>query len=165
MNAMTALEIKTIPVTESGCWLWLGSTNNKGYGYSGIRGLPALAHRATFQVFVGAIPPGMNVCHKCDTPTCVNPDHLFLGTQRDNVHDCRNKKRMRGQSQTHCKRGHEFTPENTRVVRVTQRECMECYRASCRENRRRWRAKRKAERAALTAALHPPTREGQPDGR
>lgn len=73
-----------------GCWEWLGSKNSRGYGriYGG-----GFAHRVAWTQAIGAIPNGMFVCHRCDNPSCVNPDHLFLGTQRDNMRDCKAKGR------------------------------------------------------------------------
>lgn len=73
-----------------GCWLWQLSTNHFGYGKASVPGHPngwVLAHRLSYELFVGAIPDGMCVLHKCDTPACTRPDHLFLGTHADNVAD------------------------------------------------------------------------------
>jgi len=79
--------------TKSGCWLWTGAVNHDGYGH--IRwGKEQRAHRIAYLLEKGSIPPGMNVCHSCDTPACVNPDHLFLGTQKRNMEDCSRKGRF-----------------------------------------------------------------------
>lgn len=87
-------------VDRSGdCWLWLGSRNQAGYGRIGRpgRGLPAeYAHRYSWQLANGPIPAGMEICHTCDTPPCVRPDHLFLGTHRDNARDMTAKGRNVG---------------------------------------------------------------------
>lgn len=89
-----------IPVPESGCWLWDGPTTNLGYGSVKFlvhgRRVYVLAHREFYRRFNGEIPEGLLVCHKCDTPTCVNPSHLFLGTNKDNVQDAKRKGRLRG---------------------------------------------------------------------
>jgi len=70
-----------------GCWLWTGLTMGAGYGEMGWQGRTQVAHRISWQIHNGEILSGLNVCHHCDTPACVRPDHLFLGTQRDNVRD------------------------------------------------------------------------------
>lgn len=81
---------------ESGCWLWRGSLDGGGYGQiSTAQGFaPAKAHRVSWEMRNGPIPDGMVVCHTCDTPACVNPDHLFIGTQQDNMRDCSRKNRI-----------------------------------------------------------------------
>ena len=141
---------KVEPIPESGCWLWTGSTNDKGYGWTGLSGMPRLAHRAAYTLLVAPIPEGMNVCHKCDVRSCVNPTHLFVGSQRDNIRDASAKKRLAGQEKTHCKHGHAFTPENTIPIRPGQRDCRKCRRGRGNEWMRKWRSKK---RAALQAAL------------
>lgn len=81
--------------TPTGCWLWNGSLNNVGYGQIGVgfRQPNTLAHRVSWRIHFGNIPHGANVLHRCDTPSCVNPDHLFLGTQMTNMLDCKAKGR------------------------------------------------------------------------
>ena len=86
---------KFIPVTESGCWIWMASLNPKGYGYFGYKGKVLLAHRASYLLHCGEIPEGLLVCHECDVPACVNPNHLFLGTAKDNTQDMINKGRFK----------------------------------------------------------------------
>lgn len=72
----------------SGCWIWRGNVRVRGgYGRLGYCGRPQLAHRVAYQIFVGPIPEGMDVCHRCDNPPCVRPDHLFVGTALDNIKD------------------------------------------------------------------------------
>jgi hypothetical protein len=87
-----------IRIEPSGCWLWIGATNGKGYGkiQQGRRGgIPLLAHRVSWELHRGPIPDGLMVLHQCDSPPCVNPDHLFLGTGLDNMRDMVAKSRHR----------------------------------------------------------------------
>jgi hypothetical protein len=75
------------------CWVWKRS-KNKGYGQSGLKGKSIKAHRLSYLTFVGEIPNNLHVLHTCDNPTCVNPKHLFLGTNQDNMNDKVNKNRQ-----------------------------------------------------------------------
>jgi len=82
-------------VTENGCWEWqaaMGGSNNT-YGVLRINKKHWYAHRLSYTLNIGDIPKGLKVCHTCDNPKCVNPDHLFLGTQYDNIQDCIKKNR------------------------------------------------------------------------
>lgn len=76
------------------CWLWSGRPGGTGYGHMGVGGKPAIASRLAWELCFGPIPDGLFVLHSCDTPLCVRPDHLFLGTQSDNMRDCARKKRL-----------------------------------------------------------------------
>lgn len=88
----------TMPIPETGCHIWMASVCKLGYGRLAdfpVRGKTTLVHRAAYEHFVGPVPDGMKVCHRCDVPSCVNPDHLFLGTQKDNLQDMFRKRRAR----------------------------------------------------------------------
>jgi hypothetical protein len=80
--------------TTTGCWLWQGSVDRKGYGRIHMFGKRYFTHRLSYILTKGEIPEGLFVCHKCDTPNCCNPNHLFLGTPCDNVYDAILKNRM-----------------------------------------------------------------------
>lgn len=78
----------------TGCWVWQKGKSAGGYGAIRENNRIALAHRRAYELWVGSIPDGLFVCHKCDNPPCFNPDHLFLGTDQDNQDDCYKKGRM-----------------------------------------------------------------------
>jgi hypothetical protein len=78
------------------CWAWRGAVNKNGYGGFYFEGRPQTASRVAYKLFVGVIPDGMGVLHRCDNPLCIRPDHLFLGTDKDNAEDRHQKGRDGG---------------------------------------------------------------------
>lgn len=106
-------------VVTPGCWLWMAATNG-GYGAYGR----TTAHRASYEIYVGPIPDGMQVDHLCRVRSCVNPSHLEPVTRIENV-------RRHYSLIVSCNQGHEFTPENTYVYRG-HRCCRKCNAAAAR---------------------------------
>lgn len=119
------------------CWIWLGSKNRNKAGYGRIErnGKKEVVHRIAYKIYYGIDPNDLCVCHTCDNSMCVNPRHLFLGTHADNMRDMKAKGRAISPQKlkTHCKRGHEFTKENTLPskygINKIGRKCKTCVRA------------------------------------
>lgn len=78
------------------CWIWTAATRSTGYGVFSYKGKPVTASRVSYTLYKGEIPDGLHVLHTCDNPSCVNPEHLFLGTNKDNVEDRKAKNRRAG---------------------------------------------------------------------
>lgn len=109
---------KWTPEPFSGCHLWLLSVNNMGYGRVRHQRREYLAHRFAWELRNGKIPYGMFLLHRCDTPLCVNPSHLFLGTQLDNLRDAVKKGRIR-HGEKH--RDSKLTEKDVREIREAPR--------------------------------------------
>src|SRR5882672_10518509 len=92
MHEFIEQNIERIPI--SGCWIWTGALNSRGYGRFRNEGRMVLAHRESFKAFKGSTR-GLHVLHRCDVPSCVNPDHLWLGTQSENMLDAYKKDRKK----------------------------------------------------------------------
>jgi hypothetical protein len=108
--------------TENGCINFTGSKNWFGHGEITYRGKKYRAHRLAYIEYIGPIPEGMVICHKCDNPSCINPNHLFAGTQADNLRDAINKKRMKAPNPRGVKHGlAKLTDEKVIAIRKDQR--------------------------------------------
>lgn len=111
-----------------GCWLWTGTISSTGYGEIYVDGRKASTHRVSFFLAYGYTPP--TVCHHCDNPPCVRPDHLFGGTQGDNSRDMWAKGRgvdpPRTKAKAHCRNGHPYDEANTYFYPSGYRRCRQC---------------------------------------
>ena len=110
----------------STCWLWTGATNRAGYGRFGVSGDNRLAHRVSWLLEHGQLSDSDHVLHRCDNPPCVNPAHLFLGTNHDNVMDKMSKGRHHGPKKTHCPKGHPYSGDNLWLSKRNERTCLAC---------------------------------------
>lgn len=129
-----------------GCWLWRGAVHSDSFPYGLISrsggGIPLRAHRVSWALHHGQIPPGLHVLHKCDNPRCVRPDHLFLGTPKDNSDDAKKKGRLVAwnEGKPRCRRGHLFAGDNL-ILANGKRVCRECRRLRDRLKKRELRRK------------------------
>jgi len=132
----SSLESKYNVDESTGCWNWIGCKSKKGYGkinrfLNGKRF--SHAHRYFYAVLIGGDLGDYYVLHTCDNRGCVNPQHLFLGTQQDNMDDMRKKGRAYSGyrvSITHCPQGHKYTKENI-LIRRNSRYCKACNNFKC----------------------------------
>lgn len=127
-------KVRRDPVT--GCWLWQGSTNPKGYGRLCYRGAPRQCHRVAYTLLAGPIPGGLQIDHTCRTRHCCNPTHLEPVTARENLLRG-NTVTARHATKTHCDSGHRLTEDNVyrhprgfRYCRTCKRTRDRAYRAS-----------------------------------
>lgn len=132
-------------VSDSGCWEWTRFTvkswgdRRDGYGHMSYRGKDWPAHRLSYLLHFGVHPGKSDVMHKCDNPKCVNPDHLELGTRKQNIRDAIKRRRSHvaqlNKEKTHCKRGHDLSLARLQkgVGDWMQRACVACQRISIRK--------------------------------
>lgn len=122
------------------CWPWTRGCNSTGYGIATHDGRQQNTHRIAWELTHGPVPAGMQLDHRCHTPTCTaatacphrrccNPNHLKVVTLAENLATDRTYRPPGKQKATHCPRGHEYTPENTRVASHGGRNCRTCERA------------------------------------
>ena len=128
------------PEPNSGCWLWVGDCHNKGYAQFGRNIRPRRAHRFSYEAFVGPIPDGLVIDHKCRVRCCVNPDHLEAVTSAENTRRGVPFKKLENHPQrTHCKRGHALVAENLRPYDLARghRACRLCHLTNASASRRK----------------------------
>jgi len=151
-----ALEEKSIPEPNTGCILWTEGSQ-RGYGIITYGGKTWGAHRLSYFVHRGEIPAGLHVCHKCDTPACININHLFLGTMAENMNDKIAKGRQsKPPLREFCINGHKRTTDNLYIYKTptgkTARLCIKC--SITRNMKRYWalKAQERVEGAELSEA-------------
>lgn len=125
--SLELLEQNSVPEPNSGCWLWLRGLSSTGYAVWMIgRRQWRVSHLALLSRGI-QVPSGFDACHHCDNPPCVNPDHLFVGTRRDNMQDAKAKGRTKGPPMSlMCPLGHEMAGHNLHVGIDGKRRCKAC---------------------------------------
>lgn len=114
-------------VTANGCWEYGGARNNKGYGRCMYGQKEVSVHRLSAAINLHLdLESGIQALHRCDNPPCFNPEHLFTGTQSDNVRDCVKKGRQKEIKKTHCPQGHPYRGANLRIRNNGKRVCRTC---------------------------------------
>lgn len=138
MSAITRFNNYHTVEPNTGCWLWTMCVDKDGYGiFQEKTRTTVKAHRFSWKVHRGDVAKGTFICHKCDTPSCVNPEHLFLGTALENNRDCAVKKRTHNQKKTHCPNGHRYDSANTYIYASGYRDCRECGKKQAKSYRRK----------------------------
>jgi hypothetical protein len=117
ISDLERIENLFIPEPNSGCWLWLGALTEHGYGRATVRDKKILAHRWVYQATTGEPIGDKCLCHRCDTPACVNPDHMFVGTPLDNTRDAARKGRLHRWRNTRAGEGNPAAVLTEQMVR------------------------------------------------
>jgi hypothetical protein len=120
---------------EDECWSWTGRvlSHDGNRGQLVVGNKIYMAPRISMAIHGIELPDGIKACHKCDNPNCVNPNHLFAGTQAQNLLDASNKRRFKGQHKTHCPKGHELIPDPSKGT--NRRRCKVCSNESARQTK------------------------------
>jgi hypothetical protein len=128
------------------CWIWTGHKNHKGYGVLWDSKSKKLkrTHRLSFETFNGKIKDKLHVLHRCDNPSCINPLHLFLGTNSDNQKDAVKKGRHWHSNKKYCAKGHPYSGNNLYLRKQGYRECKVCMKESWTKNNKKRYSKLKA---------------------
>lgn len=126
-------ENKYIPITESGCWIWLDSLDHAGYGRLRVREKKRLAHRVAYEIHRGDIPNNLPLDHLCRVRCCVNPWHLEAVSPAENIR--RGETGKHQLLRTHCPQGHLYDGINTRLNNGS-RQCRECDKIRARRKRK-----------------------------
>ena len=144
--------LRSIEVDSASCWFWTGYLNEHGYGRVLWRKRTWLAHRLSYEAFVGPIPAGLELDHLCRVRSCVNPTHMEPVTHGENVR--RGEASARKLAKTHCRHGHPYSGENLIVEPISgSRKCRTCARAAGRRHGHRARSLRRAATRSESALV------------
>lgn len=133
--------LERIVQTDTSCWIWQGS--GVRYGALRVDGRMRLAHRVSYETFVGPIPDGLELDHLCRTPKCINPAHLEAVEGAENNRRSTSPTALNA-AKTHCPKGHPYAGDNLVIKTNGRRRCLACHRASVVASHRRARAGGKA---------------------
>jgi hypothetical protein len=135
VRALARLKSRIVVRADTGCWEWQGARLAKGYGKFYYRGKLRNVHRVAYELLVAPIPAGMQIDHfVCDNARCCNPEHMRPVTARENLLRSEGRAATNA-AKTHCKYGHEFTPDNTYIRENGGRTCRACGPRRRREKR------------------------------